>query len=301
MISQGAIYMGGKYVFFFRGIVLLSILLLFIFAEDVQRLVNTSWKFLLDTWLFNSVYFETFFATFCYGVIVSIYPKTIHSCRFLDKYKISKNVQYVRYGGITDFFQEVAMYITPLMILDTFMVKKYHGVEPSIWVEKRSTLIQTTRALPRDPPSVFQISFHLLASLIVYDALFFVIHFTLHKNYFLYKNIHARHHDHDVVYAHVTNRLAIPERIALILSANEALKVFNSHPMTRMIFVPVFIAILVDNHLGYDLPFSLHRLVPFGLVGGSVKHYEHHMYGSRNYEPILTHLDKLLDKVYASK
>jgi cholesterol 25-hydroxylase len=186
------------------------------------------------------------------------------------------------------------VYNTPLMMLDTITVKKYHGVDPSVWTEKKKMFIQSTRALPSAPPSVVAIAVQLVASLILYDALFFIIHYALHKNFFLYKNVHRHHHEHGVLHNHVTNKLTIVERITLILSANFALKVFNSHPFTRMIFIPIFIGILIENHTGYDMPFGLHRLVPFGLVGGSVKHFSHHQSGQGNYQPIFTYLDKLL-------
>lgn len=292
--SNGATsYSGYGLVYLFRAMIVLSFVLLIYHRELAQEVVNVCWKYLLGTWLFNCVYFETFFATFCHSIIACIYPKFIHACRTLDDYKISNSIQFVEYDR--SFIRDAVVYMAPLMFLDTFMVKKYYGVDPSIWEEKRISLIQTTRALPLEPPTVLQICCHLMASLVVFDALFFIVHVTLHKNYFLYKHIHAQHHDHHVLNAHVTNKLSIPERVALVLSANEALKVFNSHPMTRMLFVPIFIAILIDNHTGYDMPFSLHRLVPFGLVGGSVNHYAHHMQGTRNYEPILTYLDRLLD------
>lgn len=301
MAQHDGVYKGKIYAYSFRIIFLLGIVLLVTYKDFVQETVNYSWEFLRDSWFFRSVYFETVFATLCYGVIVFIYPKLINGCRFLDEYKISTDVYYESCGSIKDFLQEAVVYISPLMILDTVMVKKYCGVHQSIWAEKRTTLIQTTRALPDSPPTVFQICFHLMASLIVFDALFFTVHIILHRNYFLYKNFHAYHHDHGVVNAHTTNKLTIVERIALILSANESLKVFNSHPMTRMLFVPVFIAILIDNHTGYDLPIGLHRLLPYGLAGGSVKHFTHHMQSTRNYQPIFTYLDKLFESVTRQK
>lgn len=98
-----------------------------------------------------------------------------------------------------------------------------------------------------------------------------------------------------MLHSHITNQLTVAERLTLVLSANFALKVFNSHPLTRMIFVPIFVWILVDNHAAYDMPFGLHRIIPFGIVGGSVKHFEHHMCGKRHYQPIFTYLDKLFD------
>ncbi|XP_060589246.1 cholesterol 25-hydroxylase-like [Ruditapes philippinarum] len=262
------------------------------YYDHIQTCINSSYTYLLSTYLFNSVYFETFFATFCYAVI-TVYPWFISKIRKLDIYKIDPHVQY-EHVTFVEIFKMLIVYNTPLMMLDTITVKKYHGVDPSVWTEKKKMFIQSTRALPSAPPSVVAIAVQLVASLILYDALFFIIHYALHKNFFLYKNVHRQHHEHGVLHNHVTNKLTIVERITLILSANFALKVFNSHPFTRMIFIPIFIGILIENHTGYDMPFGLHRIVPFGMVGGSVKHFAHHQSGQGNYQPIFTYLDKLL-------
>ncbi|KAL4237002.1 hypothetical protein ACF0H5_005386 [Mactra antiquata] len=287
-------YRGKTTVTYFRFISILVVIVSIYYKELLQLCIDKSYEFALTTWVFNSVYFETFLATFCYGVITAVYPWLIDKFRCLDKYKIHPSVRYEEVT-VLEILKMGILYMAPLMLLDTFLVKKYHGVDPSIWIDKRRTNIQTTRALPVIPPSTIGIVFQLFASFILYDALFFVIHLTLHKNIYLYKYVHRHHHDHEHVHCHVTNQLTITERITLILSANFALKVFNSHPLTRAIFVPIFIGILVDNHTGYDLPFGMHRMLPFGLVGGSVKHFQHHMNGKRNYQPIFTYLDKLLE------
>lgn len=282
------------HVYVLRALVCLSAAVMYSQVNRLQSFINATYGYLLTTWLFNSVYFETFFATFCYAVIIPLYPWLVDKLRCFDKFKIHPSVHY-EHISVAGIMKMAVMYMAPLMLLDTFMVKKYYGVDPSALVEKRTSWLQTTRALPQDPPSVFAVVFQLIASFLLFDVLFFFVHLVLHKNIYLYNCIHKCHHEHDSLHSHVTNQLTVVERITLILSANFALKAFNSHPFTRMVFVPVFIGILVDNHAGYDMPFGFHRLVPFALVGGSVKHYQHHMQGKRYYQPILTYLDYVLE------
>ena len=267
----------------------------------LQNLVDDTYSYLLSTWVFNCVYFETFFATFCYAVVI-VYPWGIDKIKCLDRYKVHPSVQY-QHVTISFIVQQAILYMLPLMALDTVMVKKYGGVgiDPEVWVEKRESILQTTRALPLEPPTVLAVVCQLFASFVLYDALFFAFHLLLHKNFYLYKYIHKYHHDHEMLHGHVTNQLTIIERISLVLTANFALKVFNSHPFTRTVFVPIFVTILVENHTGYDLPFGYHRTVPFGLVGGSVKHFQHHVNGKRCYQPIFTYLDKLYDNYWNKK
>ena len=66
----------------------------YIYRQGVQECIDDLWQYLLASKIYNSVYFETIFTTFCYGVIIAIYPFTIHYIRSLDKYKIDPSVTY---------------------------------------------------------------------------------------------------------------------------------------------------------------------------------------------------------------
>jgi len=282
-----------------RAVIVLLIGISIYHLNTLQYYVNKLWAWLLMSPAYNSCYFETWFATICYTIIIPVYPFAVHYIKAFDRYKINPSVTYI-HTTVFIMIKDAILYMLPLMLLDTFIVKKYAGVNPSVWEENRKYFIQTTRGLPFDPPTVGQLVLHLIASIIVYDALFFFIHFILHKNMWLYKHIHSYHHKHDVMHAHLTNQLTVTERIMLILSANVALKCFNSHPLTRTVFVPVFILMLVDNHTGYDLPFGLHRIIPFNLMGGPAAHHAHHLSGAQHYQPFLTYLDKLVLKTKLS-
>lgn len=262
-------------------------------SNTLQYFVNKTWAYLLTSWLFNSVYFESWFTTFCYAVMISIFPFTLHYMKFMDKYKVDPHITY-EHTTMRKIVQDAVFYLTPLMVLDTTKVKVYHGVDPEIVAEKKKFWINTTQALPVDPPAVGELVTDLIASILLYDALFFCVHYVLHKNLFLYKHVHFFHHDHGKVHPHVTNQLTVIERLILILTANLSLKFFRSHPLTRALFIPAFIFMLVDNHTGYDLPFGLHRVVPFDLYGGSVAHYAHHEHGHGTYQPFFSYFDKFL-------
>ncbi|KAL3869749.1 hypothetical protein ACJMK2_042390 [Sinanodonta woodiana] len=267
-------------------------------VDLLQGFVERIWDMLLSSWVFNSVYFETWFTTFTYAVIMHTYPVALHKIPALQRFKIRSKVNVANWSPQVQLVQQAVWYMTPLMILDTFLVKKYCGVDPKMWIEKSNEWIQITRALPNKAPTVIEVIFQLAMSILLYDAIFFFIHLILHRNLYLYKYIHAYHHDHGDINSFVTNQLTVSERLVLVLSANFCLKIFRSHPLTRTIFVPIFVFLLVDNHTGYDLPIGLHRLMPFDIIGGPVKHTAHHTQGSRFYQPFLTYLDKLLDKGY---
>ncbi len=261
----------------------------FFHIKDVQTVVDNLYSWLLTTWLFQSVYFETIWVVLTYPVILSI-PKFMDAIPYWDQYKIHPKTHWPQRLWL-DHLREAGIYAAPFLLLDTFIVKKYAGVDPIEWTSRRASLIQYTRALPDDAPLVGDIVKQLLGALIIYDILFFLVHLACHKNMFLYQQLHAVHHDHEILTSRVSNQLTIAERILLVLCANESLKIMGGHPLTRLIFVPIFLYWLMENHLGYDAPWGLHRIVPFGLVGGSVRHYHHHLNGCRYYQPFFTYID----------
>ncbi len=71
----------------------------------------------------------------------------------------------------------------------------------------------------------------------------------------------------------------------LILAANFSLHFVRAHPLTRTIFVPLFLDLLIENHVGIELPYGYHRILPAGWVAGPAKHAEHHRGGNGGYQP----------------
>jgi cholesterol 25-hydroxylase len=268
-----------------------TICLLLFSSQSLQPYIDAAWHCLGNCSAFQSVYFETVYAVIAYGIL--LLPNSFmerHPDLFL-KFKIDPKAQF-QHPSWTRLLTDGLAYMAPLGLMDTFMVKWYAGVPEAEILLKREWLIQRTRALPELAPSVGEIMRHLLVSLLIYDLLFFCVHLTLHKHYWLYKHIHAYHHDHpDGLFGRVTSQLTVVEPIVLILSANFSLKVLGAHPLTRFVFVPVFLWLLIENHWNYEFPYSYDKLVPFRLCGGSRHHHSHHSLGSANYQPYFTYLD----------
>lgn len=154
--------------------------------------------------------------------------------------------------------------------------------------------LQTRRALPCVPPSSRQLVVQLMASIVIYDAVFFLFHLALHKLPVL-NRVHAFHHKHSEINPQITNQLDIIERLGLVLLANFALNIIGSHVLTRTLFVPMFVWMLVDIHSGMNLPWSYDKLLPAGWAAGSKRHSEHHMHGTRYYEPFFNWWDNGYD------
>jgi cholesterol 25-hydroxylase len=63
--------------------------------------------------------------------------------------------------------------------------------------------------------------------------------------------------------------------------------------LTRTIFVPVFVWLLVEIHCGMDLPWGYDKILPPGWGGGARKHMNHHRTGKGGFEPFFCVWDAL--------
>ncbi|KAL8941109.1 MAG: hypothetical protein Q9216_002441 [Gyalolechia sp. 2 TL-2023] len=205
-------------------------------------------------------------------------------------------------------------YISPLLLLDLTLIKKYGGVTvqdmalsgnydlssltktihgtflaPTLHNFTLSSPLQTRRALPVAPPTSRELALQLVASLFIYDALFFGFHLILHTPFFL--SVHSHHHNHREINPQITNQLDIFERLGLVLLANFSLNIIGSHVVTRTLFVAVFVWLLVDIHSGMDLDWGYDKILPRGWASGSKRHSMHHRIGTKYYEPFFNWWD----------
>ena len=153
------------------------------------------------------------------------------------------------------------------------------------WIWRKPTV------LPPLAPSVFEIVWQNFAALAVFDFEFFIWHFIHHKVRFLYKHIHSIHHQYHSPNGWVAQYVHPFELLTLGFFSTTSPWVIGCHPLTTFIFQHFMVAISIDAHVGYDLPFMPHRWFPF--YGGSVKHDMHHQRPLTNYAPFYNYLDQI--------
>ncbi|KAF2490053.1 hypothetical protein BU16DRAFT_575518 [Lophium mytilinum] len=160
-----------------------------------------------------------------------------------------------------------------------------------------SSPLQTHRALPPLAPTSRRLAVELVASFIIYDALFFLFHLVLHALAFL-RPFHAPHHSHYAqLQPQITNQLSVFERLGLVLLANFSLNIIGAHVLTRTLFAPVFVWLLVEIHAGMELPWGYEKMLPAGWGGGAAKHARHHVTGKGGFEPFFGLWDALFERV----
>jgi len=176
--------------------------------------------------------------------------------------------------------KEAVWYWTPLALFD--------------WIYPR-------RSLPFAPPSFWTLMFEILAALMVYDALFFCFHLLFHKVPYLYKRFHSEHHTMKAVRACEAIHLTFVEQVVDVGCSIAAINLLRCHPLSRALYNSVIVYLITELHSGYDFPWMMQNVVPFGLWAGSVRHDYHHCHGTRYYQKFFTYLDDLLDYATQAK
>ncbi|XP_029466626.1 cholesterol 25-hydroxylase-like protein [Rhinatrema bivittatum] len=147
--------------------------------------------------------------------------------------------------------------------------------------------------LPEVAPELLKVLLDTIACLLLFDFQYFIWHVLHHKVPWLYKTFHKLHHKHTSTFVLATQYSSAWETLSLGFFAGACPMLMKCHPMTEMVFFVVNIWLSVEDHSGYEFPWSLHRLVPFGLCGGPPHHDIHHMKFRANYAPYFTHWDRL--------
>ncbi|KAK5150234.1 hypothetical protein LTR04_006857 [Oleoguttula sp. CCFEE 6159] len=292
-----------------------------------ERLIQNVYAFLLSSPFYRLSFVETIEIFSLYALLEPIYTyRFAHnpSLRIdvrpqVDDDKPSSAPKLPRLRRPTKRLLEIGKSIAPLLLLDLILIKKYSGVSvpairqsgnydpylgssgrikatflaPTLHNFSWDSPLQLHRALPQAAPSSRRLVLELLVAFFLYDALFFFIHIAFHKIPVL-RRIHHPHHTHAEINPQVTNQLSIVERVSLIMMANFALNIIGSHVLTRTLFVPFFVYLLIEVHSGLDLPWGYDKIMPWRMGAGSRRHAVHHRVGEGSYQPFFCWWDDAL-------
>lgn len=114
----------------------------------------------------------------------------------------------------------------------------------------------------------------------------------------LYRNIHQFHHQHRRPFALSAQDASGAELLSLLLLAMASAWLVGCHPLSEAVFHLINTWLAVEDHCGYNLPWALHRMLPF--MGGAPYHQDHHVFFRGNYAPYFTHWDRLFGTYYPS-
>uniref|UniRef100_A0AAQ4RAL2 Fatty acid hydroxylase domain-containing protein n=1 Tax=Gasterosteus aculeatus aculeatus TaxID=481459 RepID=A0AAQ4RAL2_GASAC len=140
-----------------------------------------------------------------------------------------------------------------------------------------------------------------LAVLLLFDTQYYIWHFIHHKQPQLYRFMHATHHEYVAPFSWCTQLFSIPELISIGLWSNQDSILLRCHPLTTWCVTVFSIWMSVEDHIGYDLPWTLNHMVPFGLLGGAPAHDMHHQRPSSNYAPFFCHGDRIFGTAFTQR
>ncbi|OWK07648.1 CH25H [Cervus elaphus hippelaphus] len=118
--------------------------------------------------------------------------------------------------------------------------------------------------LPVEAPALSQLVCHVVLCLLLFDTEFFVWHLLHHRVPWLYRTFHKMHHQNSSPFALATQYMSVGELFSLGFFDMVNILLLRCHPLTTLTFHVVNIWLSVEDHSGYDFPWSTHRLVPFG-------------------------------------
>ncbi|XP_035628801.1 cholesterol 25-hydroxylase-like protein 2 [Oncorhynchus keta] len=147
--------------------------------------------------------------------------------------------------------------------------------------------------LPRDAPTLMSFLLGILGCMVVFDFQFYLWHLLHHRVPWLYRTFHAMHHQYLQPFSLVTQYVSAWELISSGFWTTVDPLLLQCHCLTAWGFMVFTICVSTEDHCGYDFPWSLHRLVPFGLWGGPPKHDAHHRMPGTNFAPFFSHWDWL--------
>ena len=154
--------------------------------------------------------------------------------------------------------------------------------------------------LPKSAPSVAEMAIHLIICLVAFDTEYFLWHLAHHRVRFLYKHVHALHHEIRSPFVFATQYVHPFELFCTSLFSMSTPLLLSVHPLTNWIWMACSVFISVEDHCGYDFPLSLTWLLPFGIYGGAPHHDMHHERPTTNFQPFFTWWDRLLGTVTPS-
>uniref|UniRef100_W5MEI6 Fatty acid hydroxylase domain-containing protein n=1 Tax=Lepisosteus oculatus TaxID=7918 RepID=W5MEI6_LEPOC len=147
--------------------------------------------------------------------------------------------------------------------------------------------------LEEKAPTVLEFTMGILGCTLLFDFQYYFWHMIHHKIQWLYVTFHAIHHEYFQPFCWVTQYMSAWELVSVGFWTTIDPIILQCHILTGYAFMVFNIWISVDDHSGYDFPWSLHNWIPFGLWGGSVKHDTHHQKPMTNFEPFFSHWDWL--------
>lgn len=251
-------------------ILVVAVVVCFMFRPVLDRLVEKLYGWMYQQWWFRHDSCEPVAATSAFAVWVWMWALTDRFNPFMQRYLINPKGRTLRAHSQGIAGQAGLAYLVILLFFD---------------------FIYPRRSLPSIAPSFFKLVAETIASVCLYDFLFFWVHLFMHNGPTWVRVQHTRHHRGKCLVSTEVLRHSFVDGLFQVLVNIVALNAVRAHPLSRICHNIVVTELLTESHAGYDAPWMLQHVLPWGIYGGSVCHEEHHRTGNGHLQQFFTYLD----------
>lgn len=130
--------------------------------------------------------------------------------------------------------------------------------------------------MPAEAPTVTRLLVEIVFCFLVSDFLIYWEHRIMHAVPLLRRHIHSTHHRYLHPFAWAGGWVHPLEDLVVILCVATPILLIAPHPLSVWIFVASWVALLIEEHSGYDVFWSPYHWLPFTMGGGGAPHDPHH-------------------------
>ncbi|KAJ0559046.1 putative 4-alpha-methylsterol monooxygenase [Helianthus annuus] len=213
-----------------------------------------------------------------YLVMELIFPTYVASYKLQPKIKFSLYDKFTCYLGV---MKTLLLTAVP-MLLASYPLMKMIGIRTSLPL-----------------PSSMEVISQLIIYFIIDDYANYWIHRLCHLKW-MYENIHKVHHEYSAPMGFATLHAHWMDVILFGIPSFLGPALVPGHMITLFLWLALREIESVENHSGYDFPWTLKKIIPF--TAGAEYHDYHHCVGGQshsNFAPVFTYCDYIYgtDKV----
>ena len=218
---------------------LITIVIAILANSSLNEIIEYAWtEYLLPSPMFR---FDTF-EVICSSVLFSFYCFVFG---YLDYHVPSAHVYRIK--GLTEsnkswkgrfvvWYEETFWYVGPWLVIDYFFPRRH-----------------LLLAIHAGAPTISRIFGDVVFSLLLYDFFFFLGHYALHNNRYLYESVHAKHHTmRGDIRAGDAIRHSFWDGTFDFACSVVALRISGAHPMSRTIYNVIAIYLITEVPSTYN-------------------------------------------------
>jgi len=273
-------------------------------VEKWGRMIHASLSPEMQQWLKNvddltliQPYWKSMIESYSYFQIVTAGTFVIHECAYFSfwtPYLIMDQIPYFQKFKIQ---QDKQVSNEKIMKCIKGLIFNHLVIQLPMIMMADFGLSKLGFTLDMPLPKLHTIAWKCGVMFVIEDFYFYWIHRFLHWKK-IYKYVHKVHHEFNTPFGIAAEYAHPIETVFLGIGTILGPLFLTRHLFTLWVWLSVRLMETVEDHSGYELPFSPTSFIPF--VGGAVHHDHHHKTFDGNYSSVFTVWDRVFgtDKAF---